>query len=131
MPGVRLSAFTKLGVCFAALIFTLHFLATSFQQTAEEVEEVGHWGERFGLDHYANWEAGVTNKLGEHVERLKGGFGVITGWGTSGAKLGSLYEVSRSSPSRPLSRAWASPNLSCAPLREHRQPALTKPLLFI
>lgn len=94
MPGIRLSGFTKLGLCLGGLLFTLHLLATSFQQTAAEVEEVNNWGERFGLDHYADWEQGVTNKLGEHVDRIKGGFGVIAGWGDSGTKLGSLYEVS-------------------------------------
>lgn len=94
MPGLRLSGLTKLGLCLGLLVFTLHFLATSFQQTADQVDEVGHWGERLGLDHYADWEQGVTNKLGEHVERIKGGLGVIAGWGESGTRLGSLYEVS-------------------------------------
>lgn len=57
------------------------------------------WTERIGLDHYADWEAGMTGKLGNGLDRITGtlGLGSITGslgWGSNGAKLGSLYEVS-------------------------------------
>lgn len=61
------------------------------------------WTERIGLDHYADWEAGMTGRLGNGLDRITGtlGLGSITGslgWGNNGAKLGSLYEVSSSYP---------------------------------
>ncbi|GAA5848730.1 hypothetical protein JCM8547_004610 [Rhodosporidiobolus lusitaniae] len=63
----------------------------------------GGWGERLGLDHYAEWEDGVRGRLGTGLGRLQAGVGMIKGGlglGGKGAKLGSLYElVATSNPS--------------------------------
>ncbi|POY74373.1 hypothetical protein BMF94_2567 [Rhodotorula taiwanensis] len=62
----------------------------------------GGWGEKLGLDHYADWEEGVRGKVGAGLGRLREGVGAITGLGGGAkkAKLGSLYElVATSNPS--------------------------------
>ncbi|KAK4058870.1 hypothetical protein OIO90_000316 [Microbotryomycetes sp. JL221] len=105
-PVARLAAGT------VVVIILLHFLASttrrdefsySFDDAAEDEESTTNWSEKLGLDHYKDFEDGVTNRLGDGLDRVVGGLGVIKGglgWGVRGTKLGSLYElVASSNPS--------------------------------
>lgn len=100
--ALRLSSLARVSLLVALLLFILHFLSASHTPSGatytpyDEEEDLG-WTERLGLDHYADWEAGVTGRLGNGLDNLVGGFGAIKGglgWGVKGTKLGSLYEVS-------------------------------------
>ena len=96
MPPRLASLARLLGGLFIAF-FALHFLSSSLSSDADYETQESTWGETLGLDHYADWEAGVTGKLGDGLGRMKDGLGAIRGglrWGAKGAKLGSLYEVS-------------------------------------
>ena len=100
MPPRLASLARLLGALFFAF-FALHFLASSFNSVQDYETEESTWGETLGLDHYADWEAGVTGKVGDGLGRMKDGLGAIRSglrWGAKGAKLGSLYEVSAFSP---------------------------------
>lgn len=97
---LRLSALARVSLLLAGFLLLLHFLSSSHSNVppylAYEDEDPG-WTERLGLDHYADWEAGVTGRLGNGLDKVVGGFGAIKGglgWGVKGTKLGSLYEVS-------------------------------------
>ncbi|GAA6027035.1 hypothetical protein JCM8097_006057 [Rhodosporidiobolus ruineniae] len=112
MPPLRLSALVRLGAGLALVLFVLHFLA-SFSSTPAPEDDyyrpvslaggaggaddaAGGWGERLGLDHYAEWEDGVRGRLGTGLGRLREGVGMIKGglgFGAKGPKLGSLYEL--------------------------------------
>ena len=90
------------------VVLVLHFLSAStspkrfytpVDDDDEQAEGVTNWSEKLGLDHYKDWEDGVTGNLANGIDRVVGGLGVIKGglgWGTKGTKLGSLYEVRRS-----------------------------------
>jgi hypothetical protein len=105
-PTLRLSGLVRLGAILFAFLFILHLLASlsspsqpssSYYDSALSAEdEQGGWGERLGLDHYAEWEDGVRGRLGTGLGRLSAGVGMLKGGlgiGGKGAKLGSLYEV--------------------------------------
>lgn len=111
-PTLRLSGLVRLGAILFAFLFILHILASlssspsssssypsdsAYYDTGLLAEdEAGGWGERLGLDHYAEWEDGVRGRLGTGLGRLSAGVGMLKGGlgiGAKGAKLGSLYEV--------------------------------------
>ncbi|GAA5985146.1 hypothetical protein JCM11641_005464 [Rhodosporidiobolus odoratus] len=112
-PLLRLSSLIRVGALFLVALFILHFLASfssspapkspSYESTVLAAEEGSGWGERLGLDHYAEWEDGMRGRLGTGLGRLKDGVGLLKGglgFGGRGAKLGSLYElVATSNPS--------------------------------
>ncbi|GAA5888016.1 hypothetical protein JCM6882_000250 [Rhodosporidiobolus microsporus] len=112
-PLFRLSSLVRLGALFFLALFVLHFLASFssapppaspyYDPALLAADEGSGWGERLGLDHYAEWEDGVRGRLGTGLGRLREGVGMIKGGlglGGKGAKLGSLYElVSTSNPS--------------------------------
>lgn len=81
-----------------ACFLTLHFLSSTLNTPVDFSDDVeDNWSERLGLDHYADWEAGVTDAVGDGLGKVRDGLGVIKGslgWGGRRAKLGSLYEVS-------------------------------------
>lgn len=106
MPTYRLSSLVRLGALAFLSLFVLHFLS-SFSAPSPppaspyydsplagaQLDEGPGWGERLGLDHYADWEEGVRGRVGAGLGKLKDGVGMITGFAGKGAKLGSLYEV--------------------------------------
>ncbi|ORY72257.1 Proteophosphoglycan ppg4 [Leucosporidium creatinivorum] len=107
MP-LRLTSLARVSIILFLFLLVLHFISSPRSSpesyagyTDEDLE--GGWTERLGLDHYADWEQGVTNRLGDGLDRVVGGLGAIKGglgWGVKGTKLGSLYElVSTSNPS--------------------------------
>ncbi|GAA6016582.1 hypothetical protein JCM10207_002849 [Rhodosporidiobolus poonsookiae] len=112
-PVLRLSAVVRLGGILALALFVLHFLASFssppipdspyYDPSLLANEDAPGWGERLGLDHYAEWEDGVRGRLGTGFGRLREGVGILKGGlglGAKGPKLGSLYElVSTSNPS--------------------------------
>lgn len=91
----RLGA-VRVFLLLALAILVLHFLASSLAAPDEYATQDPSWSEKLGLDHYADFEAGVTGRLGDGLGKVKEGLGVIRGglgW-AGGAKLGNLYEVS-------------------------------------
>ncbi|BGP13960.1 hypothetical protein JCM10213_005544 [Rhodosporidiobolus nylandii] len=112
-PVFRLASVVRLGAFFFLALFILHFLASFsapppppspyYDPVLGAADDGSRWGERLGLDHYAEWEDGVRGRLGSGFGRLKEGVGMIKGGlglGGKGAKLGSLYElVATSNPS--------------------------------
>lgn len=124
---LRVSSLVRLaGLALLAFIF-LHWVA-SFSSAPETPSPYSHpefaaaqddlagggWGERLGLDHYADWEEGVRGKVGAGLGRLREGVGAITGLGggVRRAKLGSLYEVSTPSLRNPGERTPSLPDIS-------------------
>ncbi|KAL8286616.1 hypothetical protein RQP46_004144 [Phenoliferia psychrophenolica] len=101
--AIRAGVLARLGLVTFAVVFVLHFLATTLSPREEYEEDDPNWSERLGLDHYADWEAGVAGRLGNGMDKVRDGLGVIKGglgWGLTGTKLGSLYElVQTSNPS--------------------------------
>ena len=94
--AIRAGVLARLGLVCFAVVFVLHFLATTLSPREEFEEDDPNWSERLGLDHYADWEAGVAGRLGNGMDKVRDGLGVIRGglgWGMQGTKLGSLYEV--------------------------------------
>ncbi|BGO89673.1 hypothetical protein NBRC10512_001475 [Rhodotorula toruloides] len=111
MPSLRLSSLVRLGSLAFLTLFILHFLSSFSSPSpspspyydsplAEGGTDSG-WGERLGLDHYADWEEGVRGRVGAGLGKLKDGVGMITGFGGRGAKLGSLYELVATSNASP------------------------------
>ncbi|KAK4053778.1 hypothetical protein OIV83_001434 [Microbotryomycetes sp. JL201] len=107
------SPVARLAAAIIAAVVLLHFIASStspddYDYSFDEGDGdddgrgVINWSEKLGLDHYKDWEHGVTNKLGGGLDRVVGGLGVIKGglgWGAKGTKLGSLYELVAASSS--------------------------------
>ncbi|KAK4332774.1 Proteophosphoglycan ppg4 [Rhodotorula toruloides] len=110
MPSLRLSSLVRLGSLAFLTLFILHFLSpfsspspspsSYYEPLPGEAADPG-WGERLGLDHYADWEEGVRGRVGAGLGKLKDGVGMITGFGGRGAKLGSLYELVATSNASP------------------------------
>ncbi|GAA5859151.1 hypothetical protein JCM1840_003777 [Sporobolomyces johnsonii] len=117
MAPLRLSSLVRLLAFAFFALFVLHFLA-SFSSSpstpssspyfdSSVLDAAGEdgtgWGERLGLDHYAEFEEGVRGRLGSGFGRLREGVGMIKGGlglGGGADKLGSLYElVATSNPS--------------------------------
>jgi hypothetical protein len=95
---LRVGSLARLAVLLAIVVFVLHFLSSAV--APQETYNEDGWSERLGLDHYADFEAGVANRLGDGFGRVREGLGALgggLGWGKQGRKLGSLYEVSYSS----------------------------------
>ena len=95
--ALRAGVLARLALVCCVVVFVLHFLSTSLGPRDEYEEDDPNWSERLGLDHYADWEAGVAGHLGNGMDKVRDGLGVIKGglgWGVTGTKLGSLYEVS-------------------------------------
>ncbi|TKA50027.1 hypothetical protein B0A53_06539, partial [Rhodotorula sp. CCFEE 5036] len=116
---LRISSLVRLAGLALLAFFFLHWVA-SFSSDPEPPSPYSHpefaaaqgdlggggggggWGEKLGLDHYADWEEGVRDTVGAGLGRLREGVGAITGLGGGAkrAKLGSLYElVATSNPS--------------------------------
>ncbi|BGP22881.1 hypothetical protein JCM10295v2_001780 [Rhodotorula toruloides] len=100
MPSLRLSSLVRLGALFFLTLFILHFLSSFSAPSAPPSpyydpslsESEAGWGERLGLDHYADWEEGVRGRVGKGLGRLKDGVGMITGLGGKGAKQEALVK---------------------------------------
>ncbi|KAK4704368.1 hypothetical protein P7C70_g1847, partial [Phenoliferia sp. Uapishka_3] len=102
--ALRAGVLLRLAIVSFIIVFLLHFLSTSLHPRQAYEEEDPNWSERLGLDHYADWEGAVAGKLGNGMDRLAGGLGVIKGglgWGRQGTKLGSLYELVQTSDPSP------------------------------
>lgn len=130
---LRISSLVRLAGLALLAFFFLHWVA-SFSSDPEPPSPYSHpefaaaqgdlgggggWGEKLGLDHYADWEEGVRDTVGAGLGRLREGVGAITGLGGGAkrAKLGSLYEVSR-----------PFPNPCMSPRSSRRSSARTSPV---
>ncbi|KAM0756291.1 Proteophosphoglycan ppg4 [Meredithblackwellia eburnea MCA 4105] len=94
--AIRLGVLPRLALVAFLVIFILHFLSTSLGPREEFADDDPNWSERLGLDHYADWEAGVADRLGDGMDKVRDSLGVIKGglgWGVQGTRLGSLYEL--------------------------------------
>ncbi|SCZ96747.1 BZ3500_MvSof-1268-A1-R1_Chr4-1g06680 [Microbotryum saponariae] len=97
MAPIRMFSLGRLLFVLFCLLFVLHLFsspAPTDQTLNDDDEREAGWSERLGLDHYADWEAGVTNKLGSGLDVVKQGLKGSLGWGSQGTRMGSLYEVS-------------------------------------
>ncbi|SCV74444.1 BQ2448_8083 [Microbotryum intermedium] len=102
MAPIRMFSLGRLFLAVFSLIFFLHlFSPPALTDRALDDEREAGWSERLGLDHYADWEAGVTNKLGNGLDVVKQGIKGGLGWGSQRTRLGSLYELVASSDSSP------------------------------
>lgn len=98
---LRVSALPRLALLVGCLVFVAHFLVTVLDthdasSYGGELEGDASWSEALGLDHYANWEAGVVHKFDQGYHRVREGLGYLKGglWANSRLRLGSLYDVS-------------------------------------
>ncbi|KDE08122.1 hypothetical protein MVLG_01603 [Microbotryum lychnidis-dioicae p1A1 Lamole] len=104
MAPMRMYSLGRLLVVLFCLIFVLRLFSppAPTDQTLDDGDErEAGWSERLGLDRYADWEAGVTNKWGSGLDVVKQGIKGSLGWGSQGTRLGSLYELVASSDPSP------------------------------